>query len=324
MHGRLFDEIHDQNAKRLAWQECREAMEARPKGKRWRGHARKHFYGAAQRAHEALRPTRPFMRGAERALMLELTELTVSLPDLPADFCGYRILHLTDLHLDNIEHTAAVTAEHVAEVESDLCVITGDIRDNIHAPVPLLIERLDHIVSAVRASDGVLSVLGNHDSAAMVSPMEDLGIRVLLNETVTISRGTDVMHITGLDDVHRFRTPAAHAALDAAPDGFCVALVHSPCAADQAAKRHRLYFTGHTHGGQLCMPAGRPIKISRKGSLELSSGAWRRGDMVGYTSRGIGTSILPFRLHCPGEIVRVTLRRGPKSVSVGENVADLW
>lgn len=324
MHSELFDEFDDRNARRRAWREHRETMESRPEGKRWRGHVRGQLYGAAQRAHEVLRPTRPFKRGAERALRLELTEVTVSLPDLPADFDGYRILHLTDLHLDNIEETAAVTAEHVAKVDSDLCVITGDIRDNIHAPVPLLIERLGHIVSAVRAGDGVLSVLGNHDSAAMVSPMEDLGIRVLLNETVTFTRGADVMHITGLDDVHRFRTPAAHAALDAAPDGFCVALVHSPCAADQAARRHRLYFTGHTHGGQFCLPTGRPIKSGLKRSGDLASGAWRHGDMVGYTSRGIGTSILPFRLHCPGEIARVTLRRGPETVSVGENLTDLW
>lgn len=324
MHGRLDENFHEQVARRNAWRAHREAMEASPKGKRWRGHARSHLYSAAQRAHEALRPTRPFRRGAERALRLELTELTVSLPDLPADFDGYRILHLTDLHLDNLEDTAAVTAAHVAEVESDLCVITGDIRDNIHAPVPLLIERLGHIVSQVQASDGVLSVLGNHDTAAMVSPMERLGVRVLINETVPVARGTDVMHITGLDDVHRFHTPAAHAALDAAPDGFCVALVHSPCAADAAAERHRLYFTGHTHGGQICSRGGKPLRIRSKGRDQLASGAWRQGDMVGYTSRGIGTSILPFRLHCPGEIVRVTLRHGPENVTIGENVADLW
>lgn len=320
MRAELFNEIHDRNEKRRAWREHREAMEAGAKGKRWRGHARDNLYGAAQRAHEVLRPTRPFTRGAARALRLELTDLTVSLPDLPADFNGYRILHLTDLHLDNIEDTAQVTAESISEVESDLCVITGDIRDNVRASVPQLIERLGLIVSAVRAKDGVLSVLGNHDSASMVSPMESLGIRVLLNETITLCRGTDLMHVTGLDDVHRYKTEAAYAALDAAPGGFCIALVHSPCAADKAAERHRLYFTGHTHGGQFCLPGGTAIKTALGRQREFASGAWRQGDLVGYTSRGIGTSILPFRMNCPGEIVRVTLKRGPENVSVVRNV----
>lgn len=324
MHEGPTEELLDLLANRRAWREHREAMESRPSGKRWRGNLRSRLYGTAQLAHRALRPTRPFKRGAARALKLELTELAVFLPDLPAAFDGYRILHLTDLHLDNIEGTGAATAERIADIESDLCVITGDIRDNIHAPIPPLVESLAHVVSAVRARDGVLGVLGNHDSAAMVAPMENLGIRVLLNETITLCRGADDLHVTGLDDVHRFHTTAAHAALDAAPDGFCIALVHSPEVADRAAAGHRLYLTGHTHGGQICLPTGRPFATGLKRHRELASGVWRHDDMVGYTSRGIGACIIPFRMYCPGEVVRVTLRRGSEHVSVGGRSADLW
>ena len=292
-------------------------MEAQPAGKRWRGHVRGYLYGTARRMHDVMRPTWPFRLGAKRALMLEWTELTVSLPDLPVNFDGYRILHLTDLHLDNLEDTAIATARHIAEVESDLCIITGDIRDNVHAPIEPLIDRLGHIVSHVRARDGVLSVLGNHDSAAMVTPMESLGMRVLLNETVSLRRGGDHIHITGLDDVHRFETADALVALDAAPEGFCIALVHSPEVADHAARRHRLYLTGHTHGGQICLPGGRPFATGLKRHRHLGRGAWRVGDMVGYTSRGIGACVIPFRTFCPGEVVLVTLRCGPERISIG-------
>jgi predicted MPP superfamily phosphohydrolase len=324
MHGRPFDEFHKLNMRRRTWRERREAMEARPAGKRWRGHVRSHLYGTARLAHQALRPTWPLKWAARRALRLELTELELSLPDLPADFDGYRILHLTDLHLDNIADTAAAAAECIAEIESDLCVITGDIRDNIHAPLTLLLERLGHVVSAVSPRDGVLGILGNHDSAAMVPPMEILGIRVLLNETVTLCRGTDVLHVTGLDDVHRFHTEAAPEALEAAPDGFCIALVHSPEIADQAAARHRFYLTGHTHGGQICLPGRRPLATGLKRHRDLASGVWRYGEMVGYTSRGIGACVLPFRMNCPGEVTLVTLRCGPKHVSLGGRMIDLW
>jgi predicted MPP superfamily phosphohydrolase len=246
--------------------------------------------------------------------MLELTELTVSLPDLPQAFDGYRILHLTDLHLDNLADTARALADRVGEIESDLCVITGDIRDNIHAPMAPLMARLALVVSAVRARDGLLGVLGNHDSAAMVAPMESLGIRMLLNETVSLSRGPENLHITGLDDVNRFETEAAHAALDAAPDGFCVALVHSPEVAARAAARHRLYLAGHTHGGQICRPSQKPFATGLQRHRDLASGFWRCGDMMGYTSRGVGTCVIPFRLYCPGEIVVATLRCGPEQV----------
>jgi predicted MPP superfamily phosphohydrolase len=324
MHDGPSEALHHKVAGRRAWQAQREAMEARPADKRWRGHVRGQLYHTARHAHDFLRPTQLFRWGAQRALALELTRLTISLPDLPAAFDGYRILHLTDLHLDNLTDTAVALAERLTDVESDLCVITGDIRDNIHALQVPLIARLAHVVSAIRARDGVLGVLGNHDSAAMVSPMEGLGIRVLLNETISLSRGTDDLHITGLDDVHRFETEAAHAALGAAPEGFCIALVHSPEVASRAAAAgHRLYLTGHTHGGQICRPSRKPFATGLQRHRDLARGLWRYDNMVGYTSRGIGACVIPFRLYCPGEIVLLTLRHGPAHVSTQPHATDL-
>lgn len=322
MHDGLSDERREMVSRRLAWQERREAMEARPSDRLWRGHVRSHLYRAAHEVHNLCRPTRLFRWGAARALELETTHLTVSHPDLPAAFDGYRILHLTDLHLDNLLDTAAALADCIVEIEHDLCVITGDIRDNIHAPMEPLIERLAHVVSAIQAREGVFGVLGNHDSAAMVVPMESLGIRVLLNETVSLTRGEDTVHITGLDDVHRFETQAAHAALNAAPEGYGIALVHSPEVAYRAADRHRLYLTGHTHGGQICLPSQRPFATGLKRHRDLASGVWRHADMVGYTSRGIGACVIPFRTFCPGEAVLVTLKHGPDCVSAGSEPAS--
>jgi hypothetical protein len=322
MHGGPFDEQHERMQRRHAWRARREAMETQPSGKRWRGRLRSYLYRTARNTHELLRPTPPMRWGARMALRLDLTALTASFPDLPAAYDGYRILHLTDLHLDNIDGTAEAIAERVAAMEADLCVITGDIRDNIHAPLGPLIRQLGHVVDAVRARDGLLGVLGNHDSAAMVPPMEDLGIRVLLNETVSYVRGNDMLHVTGVDDVHRFHTEDARLALQSAPDGFCIALVHSPEVADIAAERHRLYLTGHTHGGQICLPGGRPLATGMKRHRHLARGAWRHGDMVGYTSRGLGACVLPFRTYCPGEVVTVTLRKGPHGPSTPSLSAD--
>ena len=310
MHGGPFDDQHDRNRLRQQWRARREAMENHPSGKRWRGSMRSVLYHTARRTHDVLRPTAPVRWGAARALRLDHTDMTLSFPDLPVAFDGYRILHLTDLHLDNIDRTAEAIADRIAGLDSDLCVITGDIRDNIHAPLRPLMDQLTTVVGAVRATDGILGVLGNHDSAAMVPPMEDLGIRVLLNETVTYDRARDSLHLTGVDDVHRFHTEDAHAALEGAPDGFCIALVHSPEITDVAARRHRLYLTGHTHGGQICFPGGRPFASEATRFGDMCSGLWRRGDMLGYTSRGLGACVVPFRSFCPGEVVTVTLRRG--------------
>lgn len=312
MPNEILSKDNIASSNRQNWLLRRRQMEATSEGNSWRGHLRSWLYRSAWHSHNVLRPTWPFRQGAKRAMSLQLTELELSFPDLPFNFDGYRILHLTDLHLDNIDDTADVAAGIIRNIDNDLCVITGDIRDNIHAPLKPLMDRLETIVSASKSPDGIMAVLGNHDTALMVEPMESLGIRVLVNECAKLFRGEEVLHFTGLDDVHRFHTEVADMTLAAAPEAFCVALVHSSEVAHLAAERHRLYLTGHTHGGQVCLPGGIAFTNSLKRNRNLSRGLWRYGKMVGYTNRGIGACIVPFRSYCPGEIMLVTLRQGPE------------
>lgn len=314
MHDAIREVADDHDLRRHRWQTRREALEAAPAGRKWRGRVRHHLYGTAQAASRLLQPTGLYRRVTARAVELGLTRLMLSFPELPPAFDGYTILHLTDLHLDNIDGTAEATARTIAGLGPDLCVVTGDVRDNIRAPIAPIIERLGHIVAAARAKDGAIAILGNHDSAAMVAPMEALGIRVLCNEIVHLRRDGATIHVTGLDDVHRFHTEAQHVALDSAPaTGFGIALVHSPEIAGRAAKRHRLYLTGHTHGGQICLPGGRALTTGLKRHRDLARGLWEHGGMIGYTSRGIGASVIPLRWNCQGEVVLVTLRHGPQA-----------
>lgn len=319
MHDEIKREIDHAARRRQDWRARREAMETAPSGRRWRGQVRHHFHGTAAMATRLLGPTGIFRRGTAHALNLELTALSFAFPDLPPAFDGYRILHLTDLHLDNIDGTAAATAQAIAGVEADLCVITGDIRDNIHSPIEPVFHRLKQVLSELRVRDGVLGVLGNHDSAAMVEPLEALGIRMLVNETTMLRRGVDQVHVTGVDDVHLFHTREAVRALSSAPEGFGIALVHSPEIADRASARHRLYLCGHTHGGKINLPNGRPIITGLKRHRRFAQGLWSHDEMVGYTSRGVGASLVPTRFRSQGEVAVVTLRRGPRSAAVSSD-----
>ena len=91
-------------------------------------------------------------------------------------------------------------------------------------------------------------------------------------------------------------------------------MVHSPEAVGLAAARHRLYLTGHTHGGQVCLRGGRAFAYGFKKPSSFDRGLWRYDDMLGYTSRGVGACVVPFRSHCPGEVMVMTLKRGAASV----------
>lgn len=301
---------------RAAWQERREALQRAFVHPPWRQRLHDFARRSIIVAHGLLRWTPIVKRGEKNALAVGVRELTAAFPDLPPAFDGYRILFVTDPHLDVHAGLAATAADVVAGVEAELGAFGGDIYGRHTPPTGPMIERLERLIASFRCSEGVVGVLGNHDGWRLVERMERLGVRMLINETITLRRGSDALHLTGVDDVHYFESDAAYAALAAAPDGFAVALVHSPELARAAAARHRLYLCGHTHGGQICLPGGRPIVTSLRHDRHLARGRWRIGDMLGYTSCGVGASMIPMRFNCRGEVTRITLKRGPAALTV--------
>jgi predicted MPP superfamily phosphohydrolase len=144
----------------------------------------------------------------------------------------------------------------------------------------------------------------------MAAVLEAAGFEVLLNRSIVLRGNGESLRITGLDDVHSFYTEAARAALDDHDGEFRIALVHSAEVADDADKAgYAFYLCGHTHGGQICLPGGRPVLTHLTRCRHAAAGLWRQGRMTGYTNRGMGVSDLPLRFHSRGEVVVVTLRR---------------
>jgi predicted MPP superfamily phosphohydrolase len=250
--------------------------------------------------------------GRRNALAPQLVQFELGFPALPAAFDGYRILHLSDTHLDAQPELATCAGQMLAGIEVDLVALTGDILAAHDARLALATEPLAYLLKDVVVRDRHLAVLGNHDPAVMADALEPLGFEVLLNRSIVLERRGDRIAFTGLDDVHCFYTDAAHAALfDAAVEDFRIALVHSPEMADHAADAGiGLYLCGHTHGGQICLPGGRPLLTQLTRCRYAARGLWRCGSMVGYTSRGLGTAWPTLRYNCPSEMTLITLRKG--------------
>jgi hypothetical protein len=249
-------------------------------------------------------------RGRRNALDVQLVNRSVSFPDLPASFDGYRILHLSDTHLDCLPDLVPVATRLLAGVEPDLLVLTGDIHGHHRAPLAASTGPLADLIRAVHVKDRRLAVLGNHDPTEMAEALDDLGFDVLINESTVLERRGERIVVTGLDDVHRFFTADALRALSQSPGGFRIALVHSGEVADHAAAAgYALYLCGHTHGGQICLPGGRPIVTRLRRCRYAGVGAWTVENMAGYTSRGLGVGDVAMRFNCRGEISLITLRR---------------
>ena len=291
------------------WMETQNLVTRRYGGKR-----KQHWYALLflMKAFErGLRLVGQFERGLRNAQELSLREIELRFPALPAAFDGFAILHLSDPHFDGMPGLEDKVVERVAGREFDLCVLTGDYRTELHGPIRKTMAALERIVRGIRVREGFLAVLGNHDDCHMVAPMEAMGIRLLLNETVTLRREGDRLQIVGTDDVHYYYTDQALHALECASNAFTIALVHSPELFEAAAEAGvALYLCGHTHAGQVCLPGGRAILKHLRTGRPFYKGEWQHGGMVGITNAGAGTSGVPVRFNTRGEILALRLRRG--------------
>ena len=127
---------------------------------------------------------------------------------------------------------------------------------------------------------------------------------MLLNECERILRGDQAIYLAGIDDAHYYRVDNIEKAASEIPDnGFSILLSHTPEIYRQAAHAgFDLLLSGHTHGGQICLPGSIPITLSSVLPRHMGSGLWKHRDMVGYTSVGVGTSMVPVRINCLPEI----------------------
>jgi uncharacterized protein len=259
----------------------------------------------------ALRHGRLMARFRRGSMLYELSETRMTLHRLPNDFESFRILHLSDLHIDSTPDAGRVLAELVRRIRCDLCVITGDFRDPELKAESEFRTRMGRLQEAVCAKYGTWAVLGNHDRVEDVPLLETLGITILLNEAKAIERNGSRIWIVGVDDPHFFATDDLERATQRTDKSeLHLLLAHSPDLADAAASVGvDMYLCGHSHGGQICLPSGKPIVTNLRKRPDLASGRWRVGQMCGYTSRGIGTSGIPIRLNCRPELTVHVLGR---------------
>ncbi|SFK33690.1 metallophosphoesterase [Methylocapsa palsarum] len=257
----------------------------------------------------ALRLVGLYRRACDNAARVELRFNTIRSKRLPAAFDGFTILHLSDLHVDMSQPAMKRLAELIAGLQYDICVLTGDYRGKTYGPFRAAIEGIAAVRSYLDAP--VYGVLGNHDTILMTPELEDMGIRMLLNECEAIESQGAILHLAGIDDAHFFRVDNIEKAATSIPPGdFSILLSHTPEVYRQAAHAgFDVLLAGHTHGGQICLPGSIPLTLDSALPRAYGSGAWAYRQMAGYTSVGAGSSVAPVRLNCPPEITLHRLER---------------
>ena len=219
------------------------------------------WYSIHSVIRNTLKLTGLYWRGRRNAENIQVRHHDVRRPELPTAFDGFTILHLSDMHVDISQGAMQRLIELLPGVRYDICVLTGDFRGKTFGPFDATLEGLARVRAHLK--DPVYGVLGNHDTVCMVPGMEEMGIRMLLNEAATIVRGNQRIHVAGIDDAHYYRVDNIEKAASQFPHTeFSILLSHTPEIYRQAAHADfNLLLSGHTHGGQICLPGSIPLTL---------------------------------------------------------------
>jgi uncharacterized protein len=237
--------------------------------------------------------------------------LTLAFCDLPAGLDGLRLVQISDLHRSHaVEEGEIERAVRLANaLAPELVVLTGDyVTQTIYS-----MEACARSLSVLRAPLGRYAILGNHDYWAgadkVAAELRHAGLTVLRNQAEPVGRGGSDLWLVGLDDAFVGKHDVAVALEGVSPSAFKVALMHEPDLADEIARYPvQLQLSGHSHGGQVCLPGLGPLILPRL-ARKYPSGLYQVGGLQLYTSRGVGRVPPAVRFHCPPEITLITLRR---------------
>jgi len=231
----------------------------------------------------------------------------VRLPGLPPAFDGYRILHLSDLHVDDGLRADGLLAA-LAGCEADLAAFTGDFTIGYGRSEEAAVAYVGRLLAALRPRCPlILGVRGNSDRPELMPRLARAGLTVLDNRSLPVSRGGETIWVAGVDDPHHEADDLGRA-LEGVPErAFKVLLAHSPDVLLRLGGRQvGLILAGHTHGGQVRLPVIGPLVTKTRLPRRFSRGLIRGDGFCCHVSPGLGG--IPLRFRCPPEVAWLTLR----------------
>ncbi len=252
-----------------------------------------------------------------------VTQVDVPVARLPQALDGLRVGVMSDIHLNTFmsaTHLAAGVRDMNA-LAPDVMLLAGDYVDGSAQLVRDCVQALE----GLQAPLGVYAVLGNHDIRSGVREvLQASAIRLLFNETVSLSHQGARLHVAGLGSVYWSAADPtrALATIPPNPDEPILLLVHEPDYADEMTARFQrghldpgywipLQISGHTHGGQVRLPGLGALWLPPLGQRYIRGlQPVIHSDRWVFTSVGFG-AIFSVRVHCPPELCVLTLRRRP-------------
>ncbi|MGN7479044.1 metallophosphoesterase [Solibacillus silvestris] len=234
---------------------------------------------------------------------------------IPANFDGYRITQVTDLHDATFGEDQSRLVEKVRATNPDAIFITGDLVDSRRYDLENSLQAVRQFVDIA----DVYYVLGNHEVALnlteeIYAALTDSGVHVLPNDAIILERDGERIVIAGIEDP--LMGQSVEQSIDQAmenvkTDLFTILLSHRPEQFEAYVEKHMdLVLTGHAHGGQIRLPfVGGLVAPSQGFMPKYSAGIFEEQQTKMIISRGLGNSLFPYRIFNLPEIYVVELNK---------------
>ena len=252
---------------------------------------------------------------------LELNTYTISSSKLPQSFDGYRIAHVSDLHNAEMGKNNEKLLTMLRDADPDMIAITGDLIDSRHTDIEVALQ----FIRAAAKIAPCYYVTGNHEARVneygeLKAGMEAAGVTVLEDVRTEISMEGETITLIGVNDPS-YQTDYLFGDAESVMntkledlhtenDGFTILLSHRPELFDTYADHGMdLVLSGHAHGGQFRLPFIGGLVAPNQGLFpEYDAGIYTEGNTNMLVSRGVGNSILPFRINNRPEVILIELQ----------------
>ena len=254
------------------------------------------------------------------ARTIKVSRAVLTSPNLPAAFDGSTVVFAADVHAGPYLGRSRMRAlvEQINALGPDIVILGGDYVGGRSGGAKAFYSEVGNIEAPL----GVFAVLGNHDYWEGVSNayagMADAGIKLLVNENATLSRGGESIRVAGVDDAWIGNADVDAAAAGIRDDEFAVFVSHTPDyfpdALPRTGKAFDLALAGHTHGGQLTVFGMLAPLVPSVYGQRYKGGWLEESGVPVLVTRGAGNVTVPLRFFAQPEIHVIELKRGPKSV----------
>ena len=253
---------------------------------------------------------------------LEIYKYNVKSEDIPSEFDNFRIVQISDLHNAEFGENNEKLLLMLKQADADIIAITGDMIDSRNTDVDVAISFAQKAVNIAP----VYYVNGNHESRVLgeyeklKQGLTDAGVTILENSSADIAIGDEAITLIGINDptfrmdivYDTMEQNIAHQLVNVIPDNdnYKVLLAHRPEYFDVYAGKVDLVLSGHAHGGQFRIPFIGGLVAPGQGFFpEYYEGSHIKENTEMIVSRGIGNSIIPFRINNKPEIIVAELTK---------------